>query len=77
MLLCLQEVIMIKQLTLCSTILMSWQRYLLSSFSAYLFMWVSGCKAAHKLENKLKYATNVVQPSKAISYELLVGCFYS
>lgn len=49
MLLCAQDVAIIKQLMLCNTVLISWQdgQDDLSS------------KAAHKLENKLKYATNV------------------
>lgn len=47
MLLCAQDVAIIKQLMLRNTVLISWQGGDLSS------------KAAHKLENKLKYATNV------------------
>lgn len=49
MLLCAQDVAIIKQLMLRNTVLISWQdgQDDLSS------------KAAHKLENKLKYATNV------------------
>lgn len=47
MLLCAQDVAIIKQLMLRNTVLISWQDGDLSS------------KAAHKLENKLKYATNV------------------